>query len=283
MRKYPICITAEGLSAVGSPVGLEAAWRLGNPPSRSRGRRTSLWWLLAVVLVVGATTMAAASAAAAPAAAAPAATAPSCVKYDDVGGNGVWPYNFRAIDNILYAGGSLSAPKAPKNPPAKVRAYLEALRSLGVTTVICLNIPRDDSEIRVIEQLAPGLNLQVRRFAMHAEKVPTAAEWAEMLQLIAGKAYVHCQWGADRTGAIIARYLRDRHGYSGRAAWEAVIKGGSHAGKCGGLKVDPKYANLVRFIWPEVDREDAEVCAKYQIRWRGPRLPVATPHAPVHR
>lgn len=63
--------------------------------------------------------------------------------------------------------------------------------------------------------------------------------------------YIHCRWGADRTGAIIARYLIEEDGYSTVEAWQAVRNNGSHAGALGGLKTGPDYRNLMLFISPQ--------------------------------
>lgn len=85
---------------------------------------------------------------------------------------------------------------------------------------------------------------------MSSAKVPTAVEWAKIKELMKKPVYIHCRWGADRTGAIIARYLIEEDGYTTVEAWQAVINGGSHAGLLGGLKKKPDYRNLILFISP---------------------------------
>ena len=200
------------------------------------------------------------------------AGASSCHRMPDDSGRGLWPYNSRLIDGTLFAAGTPFHPQKPENSSSQVEETLTRLRRLGMRSIILLNVPADDRQVREEERLARKAGLETVRVPMNAEKVPSASETRLLMDLIAKKAYVHCQWGADRTGAIIATYLRLKHGYSGRAAWEAVIKGGSHAGRLGGLKIDPAYANLILYFWPEVGREDPEVCEKYRLPFAG-RLP----------
>ena len=68
--------------------------------------------------------------------------------------------------------------------------------------------------------------------------------------------YIHCKWGADRTGAIVARYLVEEKEYSPKDAWKAVVTGGSHAGPLGGLKTSKHYHKLVLFFWPDAKIEN---------------------------
>ena len=84
---------------------------------------------------------------------------------------------------------------------------------------------------------------------MHASKVPTAKEWRAIKTAFEHPVYLHCKWGADRTGSVIGRYLVEEKGYSSKEAWQAVISKGSHAGYIGGLKKGRAYQKLKLFIW----------------------------------
>ena len=194
----------------------------------------------------------------------------SCQRMADDSGRGQWPYNSRLIDGCLLAGGTPFHPKPPANTASHVLEIFERIYDLGIRSVVILNVPVDDREVRLEEKIAATIGLKTFRLPMNSEKVPTASETEKLLELIKNKAYVHCQWGADRTGAIVAKYLRVCHGYSGREAWEAVTKKGSHTGRYGALKLDPKYSNLVLYFWPEVIHEDLEVCLKYGIPFSKP-------------
>lgn len=192
-----------------------------------------------------------------------------CVKSPaaDARGDGARPYNFRVIDNRLFAGGTLFHPVTGANPDERVRGYLRDLKGMGAKTVITLHVPSGkDRQLERLRRLCREEGLAWLPCRMTAEHVPDASRTAELLDAIDGGAYVHCQWGCDRTGAIIAKYLRERRGWSGRDAWNAVIANGSHAGPIGGFKQKPAYALLVRYFWPEVASDAPDVAEKYNIK-----------------
>lgn len=199
------------------------------------------------------------------------ATGSVCIKGESrlAKGSGALPYNFRAIDGRLFAGGTLFNPETGSNDESLVRRYLRDLRARGVKTVITLHVPAGaDRSTKMLERLCreEGLRWLPRR--MTAEQVPDDRQTAEILAAIDDGAYVHCQWGCDRTGAVIAKYLRVRRGWQGLDAWKAVIGGGSHAGPLGGFKQKPSYALLVTYFWPEVTRESPEVCDIYGLKYK---------------
>jgi len=190
-----------------------------------------------------------------------------CEKYSDCKGSGKYPYNFRSIDNKLFAGGNLFGPAVSKNNPAKVLQYLKLLKSFGVNAVILLNVPAGyNAESRTIEKYCGELGLEFYPCRMNAETVPDASQTEKLMRLIDGGAYVHCNWGCDRTGTVIAKYLVERMGYSGIDAFHAVIGGGSHSGKLGGLKQASSYKKLLLYFWPNVASEDPQVASKYGIK-----------------
>jgi len=186
-------------------------------------------------------------------------------KEDDVWGSGKFPYNFRVIDDKLFVGGNLYNPENHSNSPEKVREYVKLLKDMGVTSFVLLHVPQGSEEVMILEDIVLEEGLIFYKCPMNAEKVPTAEETEHIMELIENKSYVHCNWGADRTGAVIAKYLRINKGYSGYDAWKAVISEGSHSGIIGGLKQDHHYRNLILYFWPEVTVENGEVCRIYNL------------------
>lgn len=186
------------------------------------------------------------------------------IKFEDAGGSGRVPYNFRIIDGKLMAGGYLFNPVKKNNTDAKVADYLDFLREKGAKSVILLHVPLKDAFTDRLADICSNRQLEFVKMRMNSNEVPDAAQTDRLLQLIDSGAYIHCMWGCDRTGAIIAKYLRVKKGYSGSQAFSAIVGGGSHAGPLGGFKKVPANLNLLLYFWPEVERENPEILTAYR-------------------
>lgn len=166
----------------------------------------------------------------------------------EVKGSGPLPYGYRVIDGHIHAGGHpLNPANKFGNTDQQAMNILKYLKAQGVDTVIDLeNSGKIQSRY---QRLLDQAGLKRIHIPMHATKVPTKKEWQTIKTVLKGPVYLHCKWGADRTGVIIARYLVEEDNYTAWDAWQAVISGGSHAGPLGGLKKTPNYFYLTGFIW----------------------------------
>jgi len=172
-----------------------------------------------------------------------------------IGGTGPLPYNYRIIDGHIHAGGHPLNPNGFMNTDKQVLSILNYLKSKGVVWIIDLENTKGIQGI--YSALIEKAKMKRLHIPMSSSKVPTEEEWKNMKELMKGKVYIHCKWGADRTGAVIARYLVEEKGYSVREAFNAVIGGGSHAGVLGGFKKDLYNKNLLKFFCkdPKLARE----------------------------
>jgi protein-tyrosine phosphatase len=166
----------------------------------------------------------------------------------EIQGKGPYPYNYRLIDQTIHAGGHpLNPGNWFKNTDAQTLKILNYLKKHNIKTVVDLENTWWIQER--YQKLLEQAGLKRLHIPMHSMKVPTKKEWQEIKKAMKEPVYIHCKWGADRTGAVIGRYLVEEKGFSPQEAWEAVITGGLLAGYLGGLKNGPIYLKLKDFIW----------------------------------
>jgi tyrosine-protein phosphatase SIW14 len=122
--------------------------------------------------------------------------------------------NFDKMSTTLYRGAQ------------PTRNGLEYLASIGVKTVINLRQPGDvfpDEEATV-----KALGMTYVACPMSGVKAPTLEQMAEILAVIdkaTGPVFIHCQYGCDRTGTVVACW-RIAHGWSNEKALAEAEKYG---------------------------------------------------------
>jgi protein tyrosine/serine phosphatase len=179
----------------------------------------------------------------------------------DVYGKGPLPYNYRIIDGNIHAGGHPLGPIGYfRNTDEQVLNILSYLRSRGVKTII--DLENSWWIQRRYRKFLKKAGIKRIHIPMHIRKMPNEGEWEQIKVAMEDPVYIHCKWGADRTGAVIGRYLVEENGYDPKEAWKAVITGGSHAGPLGGLKTSVFYRKLTIFFWPDSRYEDLNALKK---------------------
>ena len=96
---------------------------------------------------------------------------------------------------------------------------MKQLQLLGVKTVINLRMTNDVWQAEEREALANGMVYTNVPFSSLSR--PTDAQVAKVLSIIEtspGPVFVHCQFGCDRTGTIVACYRIRQHKWSGDLA-----------------------------------------------------------------
>lgn len=104
---------------------------------------------------------------------------------------------------------------------------LARIKALGVKTVIDLRIEKKGQKEE--EAAAKALGLNRVRIPMGAE-APTKKQVDQFLALLdkasTEPVFVHCQHGADRTGAMIGIYRVTRQGWNFDKTWQEMRKYG---------------------------------------------------------
>jgi protein tyrosine phosphatase (PTP) superfamily phosphohydrolase (DUF442 family) len=115
--------------------------------------------------------------------------------------------NFDRVTSDLYRGAQPTI------------ASLDYLKSLGIKSVVCLREPSDILPGEPISVSALGLRFE--NLPMDGVTAPSEADIDKMLDVIDAlpkPVFIHCQFGCDRTGTVIACW-RIKHGWDNDAAY----------------------------------------------------------------
>lgn len=165
-----------------------------------------------------------------------------------VQGTGPLPYNYRIIDGHIHAGGHPLNPATNfSNTDEQAISILNYLKSKGVYTVIDFeNTGRIQKRYQSLIDKAGMTRIHI---PLGSLSIPNKAQWKVIKDAMAEPVYIHCKWGADRTGMVIARYLVEEDGYTPDQAYRAVVSGGTHAGALGGFSKNISNLYLKHFIF----------------------------------
>lgn len=123
--------------------------------------------------------------------------------------------NFAVVGPGIYRGGAPTA------------EGLKALQAMGVRMLVDLRIEKKGQEAEAAQCKALGLDRVRIRMGREA---PTRKQVAEFLGIVdkAGQApvFIHCQHGADRTGAMVGIYRVTRQGWDYKRARTEMRKYG---------------------------------------------------------
>ena len=116
--------------------------------------------------------------------------------------------NFDQVDAHVYRGGQ------------PTDAGFRYLARLGVKPIIDLR--EADSRSKMEERVVTSAGMKYTNVPMTGLTPPTDAEITRILAILAGSSrepvFVHCKRGADRTGAVIAAYHINSHGWDNARA-----------------------------------------------------------------
>jgi tyrosine-protein phosphatase SIW14 len=124
--------------------------------------------------------------------------------------------NFGEVNDHLYRGGEPSS------------QGLHELAAMHVSTVIDLREPGSGREAE--RRLAEELGMKYVNIPLPRLSAPSAAEMNRVLSLIvpddAGRVFIHCWRGKDRTGTVIACYRIQHDGWTLAQALEEAKQNG---------------------------------------------------------
>ena len=188
-----------------------------------------------------------------------------------VEGGGCKPFDDLSPDSKNRIGGGLNFDKIPdgKNnfrsaaPSAEQMLYI-LQNNPDIKKIISFDDGRDDEEMKNVEE---------KKFIeCYNDKYGTTIKWVRVdaeKGLKSGKGYVgtlnevlpslddgnnliHCTHGADRTGYVVAKHLKDVKGWTNEQLWDYTVKYNSWEGKsgyiCKGNNV--KYLNYLEGFYP---------------------------------
>ncbi len=119
--------------------------------------------------------------------------------------------NFGRVTDTLYRGGQ------------PTQEGFQALKKLGVEIVV--NLRHERSEIEAERRQIEALGLRYLSIPWSASHNPTSQQVAEFLALLRAnsekKVFVHCHYGADRTGVMVAVF---RIAMQNWTSWQAITE-----------------------------------------------------------
>ncbi|HEX2948256.1 MAG TPA: tyrosine-protein phosphatase [Armatimonadota bacterium] len=123
--------------------------------------------------------------------------------------------NFHQVNSTIYRGG------------APTKTGLQYLQKIGIHTIIDLRI--SPKEVKAEKKMATEMGFTWLNIPMGRE-APTSKQVATFLSTLAKSddepVFVHCQYGADRTGCMIGIYRVTVQGWSFTQAWTEMRKYG---------------------------------------------------------